>query len=30
MNLMVVLDEDFLLWIGDMLKHIYTRVLYGA
>lgn len=29
-NLMVVLDQDFLLWIGDMLKHMYTRALSDA
>ena len=29
-NLMVVLDQDFLLWIGDMLKRIYTRALSDA
>ena len=26
-NLMVALDQEFLLWIGELLKHMYTRAL---
>ena len=26
-NLMVALDQEFLLWIGEMLKRMYTRAL---